>query len=558
LLKFSKKIRRKIFVFLLPVIVFIGILVLFEILVNFYFINVSVVGQNLSFKNFNQAKTILEDVSRQYLNQEFTFYIDKNIVKESILDLGVIINIEQTLNEILNKQKLAQHNFNLFDQITFLLNTKNFDLKVSIDDNKIDDIILKKWARYQIMPQDAYIQKTENDFILKQAQEGRVIDKKKLIQILDEAASKLQNYNFTLKLEKIQPQIKDEYVKEILNQAIRLVHQKNFKLKYKDEIWDVPSQVIFDIISFKKQDDKLFIDAQLPEIENFLKQIAPQIAQKPQNATLYFNEKQGVLGILQKDQSGRELEIKQSAQTFYQAFLQEQELIEISVREIPASLREDNLSELGINTLLGKSSTNFSGSAASRVHNIKIGAAKFNGILLAPQEEFSFNQNLGEVGPQQGYLPGLVIKDNKTVPEYGGGLCQVSTTLFQAAVKAGLKIIERSPHAYPVRFYNPPGFDATIYSPYTDLKFINPTSSFIYIQSEVKGNEIFFYIFGANENKKVILKGPIIYEKNNDGSMKTVLTQEVYDDKNNLLFKKSFYSNYKSPDLYPILRNPLE
>ena len=206
---------------------------------------------------------------------------------------------------------------------------------------------------------------------------------------------------------------------------------------------------------------------------------------------------------------------------------------------------------------MGKGTSNFAGSPSSRIHNIKIGSAKFHGLLIKPEEEFSFNTILGEVGPEQGYKEELVIKRDKTIPEYGGGLCQVSTTVFRAAVYSGLKITERYPHAFPVVYYSPQGFDATIYPPHPDFRFINDTPSHLLIQTKVEGYYLTFEFYGTDDGRKVEIDGPHQYDVKSDGSMKTKLARKILRH-GELVEEKTWKSSYKSPDLYPIQRNPLE
>ena len=208
--------------------------------------------------------------------------------------------------------------------------------------------------------------------------------------------------------------------------------------------------------------------------------------------------------------------------------------------------------KLGIKKLIGQGYSNFTGSPNNRKHNIKTAVEKLNGYILKPGEEFSFVNFLGPTEAEQGYLAELVIKRNKTIPEYGGGVCQVSTTFFRAAINSGLKITERQHHAFPIVYYNPQGFDATIYDPKPDLRFINNTPDHLLIQTHVENNQVFVDFYGTDDKRTVTIKGPYILESNEDGSMKTVLTQEVYKLSGDELEKQVFYSNYKSPDLYPI------
>lgn len=211
----------------------------------------------------------------------------------------------------------------------------------------------------------------------------------------------------------------------------------------------------------------------------------------------------------------------------------------------------DSATKLGITSLIGEGVSNFAGSPYNRVVNIKLGAAKFNGVLIKPGENFSFLKTLGPVDAQHGYLPELSIVGNATIPEYGGGMCQVSTTAFRAAVNTGLRITERENHAYPVGWYSPQGTDATIYIPSPDLKFENNTPGYILIQTRIVGTELIFDFYGTDDGRTVKTIGPTVLESNPDGAMKTDWIQEVYDKTGALLFRDDFYSNYKSPSLYP-------
>ena len=292
--------------------------------------------------------------------------------------------------------------------------------------------------------------------------------------------------------------------------------------------------------------------------------IVPQVNCEPVNAQLeYENEKVEVFSL---SQEGVSLKAEENKNEIYKNIFREENYeddsekdikIEIITEKVQPEITTESIDNMGITALLATGESNFYGSSKNRKHNIAVGASKFHGILIGPEDEFSFNKVLGKVGPQQGYLPELVIKKGVTTPEYGGGLCQVSTTTFRAAVKAGLEITERKNHAYPVKYYNPQGTDATIYPPHPDLRFKNNTPAYILIQTRIEGNNLYFDFYGSDDDRKVVLTGPYIYDKKSDGSMKATWTQEVYDQNEELKFKEVFYSNYKSPNLYP-LGTPLE
>ncbi len=200
--------------------------------------------------------------------------------------------------------------------------------------------------------------------------------------------------------------------------------------------------------------------------------------------------------------------------------------------------------------LLGKGESNFAGSPPNRIHNIKTAIKKFHGLILKPEEEFSFTTLLGPVDEESGYKEELVIKQNKTIPEFGGGVCQVSTTMFRAALNAGFKITERHNHAYPVQYYSPQGTDATVYIPSPDLRFINDSPDFVLIQAKIEKTILTFELWGKSDGRQVEIEGPIVTEKSPNGRLKTVLYQVVKDKNGNLLRKDTFKSSYDNPDNY--------
>ncbi|QQR78780.1 MAG: VanW family protein [Candidatus Moraniibacteriota bacterium] len=216
-----------------------------------------------------------------------------------------------------------------------------------------------------------------------------------------------------------------------------------------------------------------------------------------------------------------------------------------------AKVSAETLSSLGITELIGTATTNFRGSPKNRIYNITRAIQDFDGVIIEPGATFSFVDHLGEVDGEHGYLPELVIKNNKTEPEFGGGICQVSTTVFRAALQSGLKITERRNHAYPVQYYKPYGMDATVYVPRPDLKFTNNTPGTILLVPEINGTLLTFSMYGTRDGRTVTIDGPHILESHPDGSMKTVFTHTVKDASGNTLIDDMFWSNYKSPSLFP-------
>lgn len=171
------------------------------------------------------------------------------------------------------------------------------------------------------------------------------------------------------------------------------------------------------------------------------------------------------------------------------------------------------LEDLHIQELIGEGISDFSGSPSNRVHNINVGMKQFNGAVIKKGDTFSFVQHLGPVDDAHGFLPELVIKGPDTIPEFGGGLCQVSTTMFRAALFSGLPINERRNHSYAVQYYVWPlgwGFDATIYIGAVDLKFTNDTPGDILVQAYTEKSRAYYKFYGMKDNRTILINGPFI------------------------------------------------
>lgn len=286
-------------------------------------------------------------------------------------------------------------------------------------------------------------------------------------------------------------------------------------------------------------------------LKNYLARLKEETRVPAQNAKLSFEE--GQIGAFSLSKDGFEIDTEKSSENISKSFGENPFAKDISLETtaLKPDVTSTDLDKYGIKELVGQGVSNFRGSPKNRIHNIGVGAKKFNGVLVKPGEEFSFIKTLGPVDKSTGYLPELVIKVDKTIPEYGGGMCQVSTTAFRAALNSGLKITARTNHAYPVQYYAPQGLDATVYIPNPDLKFMNDTPNYILIQTRIEGTQLFFDFFGTSDGRETKIVGPFVTSRGEAGAMKTIVTQEVYNRDGNLIRKAEFKSNYDSPNKYP-------
>lgn len=188
---------------------------------------------------------------------------------------------------------------------------------------------------------------------------------------------------------------------------------------------------------------------------------------------------------------------------------EESQELAISAERTAPNVPTGSANDLGIKEVLGVGYSSFAGSPSNRRANIRHGADKLNGLLVAPGETLSLLDNLRPFTVADGYLPELVIKGDKIIPEVGGGLCQIGTTTFRAGMNSGLDIVERRNHSLVVSYYNDPsngqpGTDATIYDPSPDLKIKNDTANYIMLVTEVNNttSELFFTFWGTSDGRE--------------------------------------------------------
>ncbi len=255
-------------------------------------------------------------------------------------------------------------------------------------------------------------------------------------------------------------------------------------------------------------------------IDTFIKPTAEAIKIEPTEALFTFEN--GKVTTFRPSSDGQELDIfalKKNLVSHLPSIIAAETnqtiVIPIPIKKLKPKITTEKVNNLGIKELIASGTSLYHGSIESRIYNLSLAASRVNGILVAPGEVFSFNNTIGDVSSFTGYKQAYIIQNGRTVLGDGGGVCQVSTTLFRAALNAGLPIVERNQHAYRVRYYeedSPPGLDAAVYIPGIDLKFKNDTGHHILIQNYVDtaNGRITFMLFGTKDNRQVTLGEPVI------------------------------------------------
>lgn len=334
-------------------------------------------------------------------------------------------------------------------------------------------------------------------------------------------------------------------------------------------------QKLVTIFNLNRFDFKTSVDYDKDPINEFI-QYAQENYDKPaKNALFTFQDSR--VTEFRKEEKGLKIESEQLLSDITKAVTElkykpENKVIVMKAQVILPEVTLSQANNFGIEELIGEGQSDYSGSIPGRVHNVILAASKFNGVLIPKDKELSFNDIIGDISAATGYEQAYVIKNGRTVLGDGGGVCQISTTLFRAALHSGLPIVERTAHAYRVHYYEndaKPGLDATVFGPTVDFKIKNDTPASILIQTQIDevNNIVYFKLYGKKDNRRVELTDPIVYDQSpapealmqEDPTLKKGVTKQVdwaspgakskFDYKvykgNELAINTTFFSNYR-------------
>jgi len=450
-----------------------------------------------------------------------------------------IINFksEETVNQLLKIGRTNNIFQNILQKLSLLAKEKKFNILFQINDEEIKKILAEHFSKYETPSENAklvYSKQNENySFSVEKEKFGSTIDYENGLKNLKNNLTKLKSLPINLKPINSQPKIFEKDCLNIDALAQYILNMAPITLTYEEKEWIIDKDILIDWLVMKTNDNPRVNSKVIVSIDYekagiyFEKNISPDINVEPIEAKFEIVDNR--VKEFQASKDGFELDIPQNILNIENYLLAKEKLekIDLIVKVTKSEIKTENINDLGIKEIIGIGESNFAGSPSNRRHNIKTGADSLDGILIKPGEEFSLLAALGEINAETGYLPELVIKDNKTIPEYGGGLCQIGTTVFRAALATGLEITMRRNHSYRVGYYEPAGTDATIYDPWPDFKFINDTPNYILIQSRIEGDNLYFDFWGTKDGRVVEQTKPEIYNIVSPGPAKLIETIDL-------------------------------
>jgi len=422
------------------------------------------------------------------------------------------------------------------------------------------------------------------DVVVNSGQVGRALDVNTALTSLDSQLQTMTDGLIPLVVRETPPVILDataqaELARQILSAPLTL-RIPNAQ-EGDPEPWSFEPVALAQMLSIQRvqsdQGESYQVGINSDALRNFLLNIAPGLARYPQNARFIFNDDTRQLDLLQPAVIGRTLDVDSSLQQINQQILNGQHNVDLVMQTTNPLVTDDTTAEsLGITELVSVHASYFYGSSAARIQNITTASSRFHGLLVAPGESFSMADVLGDVSLDTGYSEALIIFGDRTIKGVGGGVCQVSTTLFRTAFFGGYQIDERWFHAYRVGYYeqtasgghdeNLAGLDATVFAPQVDFRFTNDTPYWLLMETYVGASSLTWKFYSTSDGRTVdwdtsglqnIIEPPEpLYEENpelSEGEIKQIdwavdgadvsVTRRVYRD-NAVIHEDIFNTHY--------------
>jgi vancomycin resistance protein YoaR len=299
-----------------------------------------------------------------------------------------------------------------------------------------------------------------------------------------------------------QPEVSATAIDEMKDRVLKVLLRGDVSLAYDDQLWTLPAKELPDALTIRLHADGPVVTLKPETLEPLLDQAVKDLETEAKPTHFKVND-EGRIEDFEGGAIGKRVDREASIERINAQF--ESSKIGVFPLAVTTNSSPDSdpvAEELGIRELLGFGTSNFTGSPANRRKNIANGARLLNGLVIKPGETLGLLDHLRPFDAKNGYFPELVIKEKRTVPEYGGGLCQIGTTTFRATMGAGLPVVMRQNHSYRVRYYEPAGTDATLYDPAPDYKFLNDTADHVVlIAKQVGDNSLRFELWGTRDGR---------------------------------------------------------
>lgn len=471
--------------------------------------NINVNGVSLSGYKLHDSISVLSAKTSVPTNLTLT-YNDQTFNVEAS-DINLFIDFTSSGVAAYSYTRTGNLFTDLVRKINLLFHPLDLSLVTNFDNSELTKIVSVISGQISVDPIEPSIIVTNNQITINKGAAGKEVDQEKLMSLITKAFTSNDSGALEIPVQTVDNSLTQVDADNLQARAQKFLG-KSVLLKFEFQNITLNDTDIINLLDLKSGYNDGAID-------NLIQKTSVTVNRDPQNAKFVFENKKvtefqpALPGV--KVDAGKFKSQLTSLLTSLENSNDISKDFDIPVVSTPPDITTDQVNNLGIKELIGRGTSTYFHSIPGRVHNVVLAASRINGTLVAPGETFSFNKTLGDVTAFTGYEQAYIISGGKTILGDGGGVCQVSTTLFRALLNAGLPITERAAHAYRVGYYeqdSPPGLDATVYGPEPDLKFTNDTANYILIEatSDPNNYSLTFELYGTNDGRVATITKPIV------------------------------------------------
>jgi len=485
---------------------------------------------NLGGKTEKEAEEVLSSQIQGVKDSKIQIMVGGKTFETSPADLNVAYNANSSAELAWGVGRQGTFRKIFVEQIKSVFTSNRKLIVFSFSNQNLSDLVTKMQNEVNVSEKDASIKIVDMNPEITEEKQGKDLS---FAKATNGIINTLGNFKkeLSLNVDIIDPKITKDNANDALVKTKIILASTGLTLKSDKDSYNLKAQDYSEWLMFVgilgskssiddtvgnlkvtqgKTTDTWMLDVQVnpAKVGDYVNGIASGINQAPQDAK--FKVEDGKVTAFQVSQTGYDLDKEKAIGQISTAILSGAKEITLPVKVSNPEISSDSAGSLGLTELIGEGDTSWRGSPPNRIHNLTLGSEKISGTIVKPGEEFSTVKTIGEIDASTGFLPELVIKNStQVVPDFGGGLCQVSTTLFRAVLNSGLKITDRTPHSFRVSYYEPPvGMDATIYDPAPDFKFVNDYKTPILIWAIPGSNTLSFQIYGTKDGRKIDISTP--------------------------------------------------
>jgi vancomycin resistance protein YoaR len=474
--------------------------------------NTRVNGIDISGSSVASAETVLRDALASLEVRALTYTFGALTWHVSLADLGMSIDYEAMIRQAMEHGRDGS----IFDRYAALVTAgheRNIPLILETDEATLWALLQTIARDIQVPPRDARLEVRDGELAVVEHEVGRVLDVERAIDDTNRTVKAGKPVEVALATLPTEPQVTSVDLEGAREDALRLVSAP-VGFTYDGLAYPVDVATLAAALTIGKNNTaSLDPEAMAARLDA----IAAAVYVPPQNVQLGWDSG---LYVVEGDVEGVEVDREALTEAVQKLAGASKRTAALPVKPVKADARTDNIDELGLEEHIAYGSSSFAGSSAARAENVEVGSRNISYQLVAPGEAFSFNDLLGPITVENGFVEGKIIQGDWAASDLGGGVCQVTTTVFRAASNAGFQFTEWNPHSWRLAFYeadgSPPGYDSVIYQPNTpdeieqDLRFTNPLDSWLLLMMVIDGDTVSAHFYGTSNGWTVELSEPRI------------------------------------------------